>query len=55
MVAHLTMRKNGVKHGDFDLLKACGYIERVVKSDFFVGKFLFYIIRAHSEMSNHLI
>ena len=39
----------------FDLLKAFGYIERVVKSDFFSEKDLVYIIRAQSEMSNHLI
>ena len=40
---------------NFDLLKAFGYFERVVKSDFVFGADLFYIIRAHSEMSNHLI
>ena len=37
------------------MLEACGYIERVVESDFFLGKDLYYIIRAHSEMSNPLI
>ena len=39
----------------FDLLKAFGYIERVIKFDFFPKKDLVYIIRAQREMSNHLI
>ena len=38
-----------------DLLKAFGYIERVVKSDFFFGKDLFYFIRAQYVLSYHLI
>ena len=54
MVAHFTMRTKGeIRH--FDLLKAFGYIERVVKSDFFFGKGLFYFIRAHHVLSYHLI
>ena len=40
----------------FDLLKAFGYIERVIKLDFFFSeKDLVYIIRAQRKMSNHLI
>ena len=39
----------------FNLLKAFGYNERVIKSDFFSEKDLVYIIRAQREMSNHLI
>ena len=34
MVAHFSMRTNGVKQ-DLDLFKGFGYIERVVKPDFF--------------------
>ena len=34
----------------FDLLKASGYIDRVVKSDFF-GKLLSYFIRAKNVLS----
>ena len=33
----------------FDLLKAFGYIERVIKSDFFSEKDLVYIIHVHNE------
>ena len=39
----------------FDLLKAFGYIERAIKSDFFSEKDLVYIIRAQRKISNHLI
>ena len=39
----------------FDLLKAFDVIERVVKSDFFVGKDLFYFIRAQHVLSYNLI
>ena len=54
MVAHFTMRTYGAKQGF--LFVTFGYIERVVKSDFFyLGKYLFYIIRAHSEINNHLM
>ena len=45
MVAYLT----------FDLLKAFSSIERVVKSYFFLGNDLFYIILAHNVLSFHLI
>ena len=54
MVAHFTMRTHGVNQ-TLDLLKAFGYIERVVKSDFFSEKDHIFIIRAQREMSNHLI
>ena len=47
MVAHFTLRSHGVK--------AFGYNERVVKSDFFSEKDLVFIIRAQHKMSNHLI
>ena len=40
---------------NFDLLKSFGFIEIIVKSDFFSEKDLVYIIRAQLEMSNHLI
>ena len=40
MVPHFTMRTYGVNQ-EFDLKKAFGYIERVVKSDFYLGKYLF--------------
>ena len=36
MVAHFTMRTHGVNQ-TLDLLKAFGYIERVVKPDLFFG------------------
>ena len=39
----------------FDLLKAFGYIERVVTSDLFFGKDLFYFIRAPRVLSYHPI
>ena len=43
-----------VRH--FNLLKAFGYIERVVESEFLsLGKYLFYIIRAQHVLSDHLI
>ena len=54
MVAHFTMRHMElIRH--FDLLKAFGYIERVIKTDFFLEKDLVCIIRVQREMSNHLI
>ena len=37
------------------MLKTFGHIERVVKSDFFLGKDLFYVIRAQHVLSYHLI
>ena len=37
------------------LLKAFGYIESVIKFDFFSKEGLVHIIRAQHEMSNHLI
>ena len=41
---------------NFDLMKAFGYIERVVKFDFFLSKnTCFYIMRAQRVLSNHLI
>ena len=39
----------------FDLLKAFGYIGRVVKSDFLFGKDLFYLICAQNVLDYHLI
>ena len=36
-------------------MKAFGYIEGVIKNDFFSKKDLVHIIRAQREMSNHLI
>ena len=54
MVAHFTMRTHGVNQA-FHLLKAFGYIERVVNSDFFSEKDLVFIIRAQCEIVNHLI
>ena len=47
MVAHFTLRSHGVK--------AFGYNERVVKSDFFSEKDLVFIIHAQSAMSIHQI
>ena len=43
MIAQNTVRTNGIIRY-FDLLKAFGYIKRVVKSDFLVGKDLFYFM-----------
>ena len=43
------------KSGIFYLLKAFGYIKRVVKSDFLIGKDLFYFLRAQPVLSCHLI
>ena len=37
----------------FGLLKEFGYIERVVKSDFFIGKVLFHFICAQHVLSYH--
>ena len=39
----------------FDVWKAFGYIERVVKSDFIFGKDLFYFICALNVLSYHLV
>ena len=55
MVAHFTMGTRGVNQ-EFRFVDAFGYIERVIKSDFFFSeKDLVYNIRAQREMSNHLI
>ena len=55
MVDQFTMRPYEVKQG-FRFVEGTGYIERVVKFERKkIGKDLFYIIHAHSEMSNHLI
>ena len=53
MVAHFTMRTYGVNQV-FRFVEG-GYIERVVKSDFFLGKGLLYIISAQHVLSYHLI
>ena len=52
MVALFTMRTHNIRH--FDLLKAFGYIERVVKSDFFRKKILFisYVRNVKEQPSN---
>ena len=56
MAAYFTMRTYGVNQAfRFTLLKAFGYIEKVVKSVFFVGKDLFYIIHAQHVLSYHLV
>ena len=44
-----------VKTRNLDLMKAFGYIERVVKFDFFSENTFFYIMRAQRVLSNHLI
>ena len=53
MVAHFTMRTHGVNQAD--LLKAFGYIERVVKFGFFFVKRPCLHQRALRGISNHLI
>ena len=50
MVAHSTMRI----YGHFDLSKAFGYVERVVKSDFFFEKTHFACSELPSYMSTML-
>ena len=52
MVAYFTMCTYGV---NFDLSKAFGYIEKVVKSDFSSENTYFVIIRAQQILSYHLI
>ena len=54
MVPHFTMRTHEVNQA-LRFVKAYGYIERVIKFDFFSEKDLVYIIRAQGEMSIHLI
>ena len=55
MVAHFTMRTYGVIR-NFDLIKAFGYIERVVKSDSFFGKYILshYACATCSEQSSYI-
>ena len=49
-----TMRTHEVNQ-TFRFVKAFGYIERIVKSDFFSEKDLVFILRAQREINNHLI
>ena len=53
MVAHFTMR-TGVKK-EFRFVEGILLHRKSSQIRFFFGKDLFFMIRAHSEMSNHLI
>ena len=54
MVAHLAMRTNEVKQR-FRFVEGMWVHRKSSQIRFFLGKYLFYIIRAHSKMNNHLI
>ena len=53
MITHFTMRSYRVIR-NFDLVKAFGNIERIVKPDFFLGNYLFYIILAQHVLRYYL-
>ena len=54
MVVHFTIRTHEVQTKNFDLLKAFGYIERVVKSDFFFRVFFYHACATCSDLPSYI-